>query len=118
MVKNDMNQEDLIQSFKAITDNIKKTGTKRSGGLKSGAKAGSSNNTDAVPPTKSSKPTGSKWTMDALSKNIMAALNISPASSAAIKDILGLPIKHQLTLLNAISERYHTKKRTSFLTFF
>ncbi|KAI8078613.1 heme peroxidase [Thamnidium elegans] len=108
MVKNDMNQEDLIQSFKAITDNIKKTGTKRSG-VKSGVKSGSSNNTDAVPPTKSSKPTGSKWTMDALSKNIMAALNISPASSAALKDILGLPIKHQLTLLNAISERILSK---------
>lgn len=110
MVKDDMNQEDLIQSFKAITDNIKKTGAKRSG-VKSGVKPGSSS-TDAVPPTKSSKPTGSKWTLDALSKNIMAALNISPASSAAIKDILGLPIKHQLTLLNAISERYH--KEISF----
>lgn len=107
-----MNHEDLLKSFKAITDHIKKSDVKPSPlkmssttRFKSSVNGSPSKKTDAVPPSQSSQPTGSKWTLDALSKNIMAALNITPSTTAAIKDILGLPIKHQLTLLNAITER-------------
>jgi hypothetical protein len=109
-----MNHEELIKSFKAITDNVKKSDTvaqptvvyhSRSVAATNGV-ANIIHKTDPVPPSQSSQPTGSKWTLDALSKNIKSALNINPTNTGAIKDILGLPIKHQLTLLSAISERY------------
>lgn len=96
-----MSPDDLVNSFKAITDNIKKTDN----GAVLTSKSAIVKRTDAVAPTPSSQPTGSKWTIDALSKSIKAAFHINPTSTGAIKDILGLPIKHQLTLLNAISER-------------
>jgi NADP-dependent 3-hydroxy acid dehydrogenase YdfG len=91
-----MKDEDLMRSFKAITDNIQKKKT---------GKVVSKSATQAVAPSPSSQPTGSKWTLDALSQNIKAALNINPVNSGAIKDILSLPFKDQLTLLGAITER-------------
>lgn len=99
MVKDNMSPDDLLKSFKAITDNIKKTDRSVAPVNKTSKK------TDAVAPSPSSQPTGSKWSIDALSKNIRSAFNINPTTTGAIKDILGLPIKHQITLLNAISER-------------
>lgn len=96
-----------MKSFKAITDNIKKTDNAPPALQKGNTRsvANGRGKTDAVDPSPSSQPTGSKWTFDALSKNIKAALNINSTNAGAIKDILGLPIKHQLTLLGAISER-------------
>jgi hypothetical protein len=105
VVKHDMNFEELIKSCKAIIDNVKKSDTvTRSAATK--AVANGIHRTDPVPPSQSSQPIGSKWTLDALSKSIKSALNINPTNTGAIKDILDLPIMHQLTLLSAISERY------------
>lgn len=90
-----MKEEELMRGFKAITDNIQK---KKTGKV-------SKDTMRALDPSPSSQPTGSKWTIDALSQNIKAALNINPINSGALKDILSLPFKDQLTLLGAITER-------------
>ncbi|RCH95227.1 hypothetical protein CU098_009148, partial [Rhizopus stolonifer] len=58
-----------------------------------------------VDPSPSSQPTGFKWTLESLAQNIKAALHINPTNTGAIKDALSLPIKDQLTLLGAITER-------------
>lgn len=101
-----MSHEELMKSFKAITDNIKKTDNSPPAVQYSKRSVDNGHNTDPVDATPSSQPTGSKWTFDAVSKNIKAALNINSTNAGAIKDILGLPLRHQLTLLGAISERY------------
>jgi 3-polyprenyl-4-hydroxybenzoate decarboxylase len=95
LVKSEMKDEDLMRSFKAITENIQK---KKTGKV-------SKASTKALDPSPSSQPTGSKWTFDALAQNIKAALNINPVNTGAIKDVLSLPFKDQLTLLGAITER-------------
>ncbi|KAI9364688.1 heme peroxidase [Pilaira anomala] len=110
-IKNEMNHKELLESFKTITENIHKNGIKSSSPpaavtFRSAANGStSSRRVEAVPPTYSSQPTGWKWTWNA----ILAAFTFAPSTSAAIKDIIGLPIKHQLTLLNAIAERILSK---------
>lgn len=95
-----MNEDELLKSFRAITDHVSH-------------KTESHNQTNgttarSLDPSFSSQPTGSKWTLDALSQNIRAALHIDPVNTGAIKDIISLPIHDQLTLLSAITERYVT----------
>lgn len=111
-----MNHNELFKSFKAITDNIRRSERSTppaatvysnrvaaSGSASNGISA--IGNTDSVPPTQSSQPTGSKWTLNALATSIKSSLNINPVNTYAIEDILRLPIKHQLILLSAITER-------------
>lgn len=100
MIKDGMSPDELLKSFKAITDNIKKNDSSRAVVARN-----SIIKTDSLAPSPSSQPTGSKWSIDALSKNIRSAFHINPTTTGAIKDIIGLPITHQITLLNAISER-------------
>jgi hypothetical protein len=93
-----MEEEDLLKSFKAITSQMQQRKQQpvivKSNGSRS-----------VVAPTPSSAPTGSKWTLNALSENIKAALNINPINSGAIKDIISLPFEDQFSLLGAITER-------------
>ena len=101
MIKHDMEEEDLLKSFKAITQQMqqKKQPVSKANGTRS-----------VVAPSPSSAPTGSKWTFDALAENIKAALHINPINTGAIKDILSLPFKDQFVLLGAITERYSRKR--------
>lgn len=92
-----MEEGDLLKSLKSITVQMQKKQPVIASGTQSAV---------VVPTTPSSAPTGSKWTLNALSENIKAALHINPISSGAIKDIISLPIKDQFVLLGAIVERY------------
>lgn len=102
MIKHDMEHEDLLKSFKAITQQMqqKKQQAPKANGTRS-----------VVAPSPSSAPTGSKWTLDALAENIKAALHINPINTGAIKDIISLPFKDQFILLGAITERYRMGNR-------
>lgn len=96
MIKHDMEEEDLLKSFKAITNQMQqKKQAPKANGTRS-----------VVAPSPSSAPTGSKWTLDALAENIKAALHINSVNTGAIKDIVSLPFKDQFVLLGAITERY------------
>ncbi|KAK4515472.1 alpha-tubulin [Mucor velutinosus] len=99
MIKHDMEEEDLLKSFKAITHQMQQT--------KQMPKANGTRS--VVPPSPSSAPTGSKWTLDALAENIKAAFHINPTNAGAIKDIVSLPFKDQFVLLGAIIERLLSK---------
>lgn len=92
LIKQDLNDDELLKHFKVLTDNVsnKKTPNKK------GA---------ILDPSYSSSPTGSKWTLEALSQNIKAALHIDSTHMSALKDMLSLPLKAQMTLLGAIVER-------------
>lgn len=101
MIKHDMEEEDLLKSFKAITNQMQqKKQARKANGTRS-----------VVAPSPSSAPTGSKWTLDALAENIKAALHINPVNTGAIKDIVSLPFKDQFVLLGAITERYGKDRR-------
>lgn len=98
MIKHDMEEEELLKSFKAITSQMQQKKQQPTIAKSNGSRS-------VVAPTPSSAPTGNKWTLNALSENIKAALHINPINSGAIKDIISLPFKDQFTLLGAITER-------------
>lgn len=98
MIKHDMEEEDLLKSLKAITSKMQQRKQQPATAKSNGARS-------VIAPTPSSAPSGSKWTLNALSENIKAALHINPINSGAIKDIISLPLKDQFTLLGAITER-------------
>ncbi|KAI7908310.1 heme peroxidase [Cokeromyces recurvatus] len=96
-IKHDMDDDELIKHFKVIVENIRRKNKSPR------------NDTKRLDPTFSSSPTGAKWTLDALAENIKAALHINSINTGAIKDVLSLPFKDQLTLLTAITERLLSK---------
>lgn len=94
-IKQDFNDNELLKHFQVLTASV----SKKKGPI--------------LDPSYSSSPTGGKWTLDALSQNIKAALHIDAAHTGALKDMLSLPLKEQVTLLSAIVERYTYYQETS-----
>lgn len=91
-----MNEEELLKSFRAITNHVSQ---------KAEVNKKVANDAKSLDPSFSTQATGSKWTFDALVQNIKAALHIDSVNAGAIKDIVSLPVRDQLTLLKAITER-------------
>ncbi|KAI9487714.1 MAG: heme peroxidase [Benjaminiella poitrasii] len=96
-IKHEMDEDEVIKHLKIIAENMKRKNRP------------AKSNSKRLDPSYSSSPTGTKWTLDAIAENIKAALHINPMNTGAIKDVLTLPLKDQLTLLNAIVERLLSK---------
>ncbi|KAI8329899.1 heme peroxidase [Blakeslea trispora] len=107
-IKHEMEEEELIKHFEVLTQSVQqKSALAKPNGVMTVAKK--KKNAGRVEPSPSSQPTGLKWTLDALAQNIKAALHLTPTNTGAIKDILSLPIKDQLSLLSAVTERLLSK---------
>ncbi|KAI8982647.1 heme peroxidase [Pilobolus umbonatus] len=87
-MEQEMGTDTLLTTLKGLVNNVKPSMNKVGPG--------------STAPTASSKPTGSKWTLDALSKNIKSAFSFNT-------DIFDIPLKKQLILITAITERLLSK---------
>lgn len=92
-----------MHSLEAIADNLKKHNNKDA---KSTSRSNKKVDVKKEDPTFSSGLTGTKWTLDAFSKTLKDMFGINSTNTAAVQEILSLPIKHQVTLLGGITERY------------
>ncbi|OBZ84824.1 Psi-producing oxygenase A [Choanephora cucurbitarum] len=109
-VRHEMGEDELMKHFMALTESVQhKTALAKSKSNGVTTMAKKKIYTGPVDPSPSSQPTGFKWTLDALAQNIKAALHITPTNTAAIKEALTLPIRDQLALLSAITERLLSK---------
>lgn len=86
-----MDHQELLNHLKLLVGNIKLSHDKKKSA--------------SLDPSQSSQPTGGKWTWEALGENLKTALHINATNTGAIKNMLSLPIKQQLSLLRAISEQ-------------
>ncbi|ORY95555.1 heme peroxidase [Syncephalastrum racemosum] len=95
----------LVLSVHEHKDGDKKNGNNIKSIMKRALGTQNSATTDPFVPTPSNEPDGFEWTVGALIKNLETILGLTPTNTKAIKELLGLPISHQVVLIKGIIER-------------
>lgn len=103
----------LLRTLQALVISVHehKEGDKKNGSnnikaiMKRALGSQSSAATDPFVPTSSEEPDGFAWTVGAIIKNLETILGLTPTNTKAIKELLGLPVSHQIVLIKGIVER-------------